>query len=608
MLVTLWCLTHRYQGLGGDAELYAVQAWARIHSNLFQDLFLRHTSQDTYTVFSPFYAWCIGLVGLRNAELVLTIVFKVWFFAASALLARRLFGRDVAVLAVAVLMITVGAYGAYGVFHYAEDWVTARSPAEALVITALVLHFRGLRRTALLIACAAMLVHPLMALPGVLVLLCLGSSLRIGTIGALAGVLASLGVALWAIRHPSGYFLAPMDADWLQVVRERSQFLFPELWSPADWAENARPFLSLTLSAIALHDARLRKLCASAMLVGAAGLAVALIASLVGPVSVLLQGQAWRWPWVTVFTGILFLAPTLLALWRDEHIGICATILVVAAWTLPAIGGSACLTAALLLALRRDRIGARPALYLRWGAVGLGAVVVAWQIRTQWVLWPRPTRTATEPLPMALMRQILGLQILCGMLVGLLHQWIGTRRSRSSLAVICGALFAMSAFSLPAVLHDGGRNGTAAEVAEFADWRGVIPPDGNVFVVPAHNSPAFAWFTLQRPSYLTVDQSSGVVFSRETALEVRRRSEVLLPMQEPDWKLLSNMRKARSASGAANPPARPLTGERLVALCKDPQLAFIVAREYVGFDPLRHTQPGAWKDWNLYDCRRARSE
>ena len=146
MLVTLWCLTHRYQGLGGDAELYAVQAWARIHSNLFQDLFLRHTSQDTYTLFSPFYAWCIGLVGLRNAELALTIVFKVWFFAASALLARRLFGREVAVLAVAVLMITVGAYGAYGVFHYAEDWVTARSPAEALVITALVLHFRGLRK------------------------------------------------------------------------------------------------------------------------------------------------------------------------------------------------------------------------------------------------------------------------------------------------------------------------------------------------------------------------------------------------------------------------------------------------------------------------------
>ena len=91
-----------------------------------------------------------------------------------------------------------------------------------------------------------------MALPGVLVLLCLGSSLRIGTIGALAGVLASLGIALWSILHPSGYFFAPMDADWLQVVRERSQFLFPELWSPADWAENARPFLSLTIGAMAL--------------------------------------------------------------------------------------------------------------------------------------------------------------------------------------------------------------------------------------------------------------------------------------------------------------------------------------------------------------------
>jgi hypothetical protein len=137
----------------------------------------------------------------------------------------------------------------------------------------------------------------------------------------------------------------------------------------------------------------------------------------------------------------------------------------------------------------------------------------------------------------------------------------------------------------------------------FSDWRSAIPPDSNVFVVPAHNSATFAWFTLERPSYLTVDQSSGVVFSRATALEVRRRSDVLLPLQDPDWRLLSNMHKLHSG-GTSSGFSNPLTRDRLIGLCSDPQLNFVVAREDVGFEPIRHARSGIWKDWSLYDCRR----
>ena len=133
-----------------------------------------------------------------------------------------------------------------------------------------------------------------------------------------------------------------------------------------------------------------------------------------------------------------------------------------------------------------------------------------------------------------------------------------------------------------------------------------IPPDSNVFVVPAHNSAAFAWFTLERPSYLTVDQSSGVVFSRATALEVRRRSQVLLPLMDPDWTLLSNMRRSHGGAAASSSP-RALTRERFIKLCSDPELNFVVAKENIGFEPIRHTPPGNWRDWYLYDCRQAHS-
>ena len=126
-------MTHRYEGLGGDAALYAMQALARIHSNLRNDLFLRNTSQDSYTLFSWFYAWWIGLLGLRTAALSLAIAFKAWFFAGAWMLASDLSNRQTAFLTVGFLIITAGAYGAYGVFHYAEDWLTARSLAEPMV-------------------------------------------------------------------------------------------------------------------------------------------------------------------------------------------------------------------------------------------------------------------------------------------------------------------------------------------------------------------------------------------------------------------------------------------------------------------------------------------
>jgi len=597
MLVVLWSAMHHYKGLGGDAELYAVQALSRIHANLGNDLFLRNASQDTYTVFSPLYAWWIGVLGLRHAALTLAVAFKVWFFAAAWAMARDLFDNRTAFLAVGMLIIAPAAYGAYGVFHYAEDWLTARSLGEALVITAFALHFRGLQSAGLLVACGAMFVHPLMALPGVLVLGSLWAPPRASAIGAAAAVLATLAGALYAVRtSATTHFLAIMNAEWLEVVRERSQFLFPQLWSVPDWQLNARPFLSLALSAMVIDDPRVRKLCISAMLVGAAGLAVALIAGFIGPVAVLVQGQAWRWVWVTVFASVLLWVPTALRMWRDRRCGPLCMILMLSAWTIPAVDGASCMACALILWLGRDRIDVRAAMVLRWAGMAVALLIAGWVIKTFW--------SAAQSRPS---EQILGMGIVSVLAVGSLGFWISARRSWIELWAGGGALLTLAVLTLPAALRDSGKDGTAAAIEEFADWRSVIPPDSNVFVVPARIAPTFAWFTLERPSYLTVDQSSGVVFSPATALEVRRRSQVLLPLMDPDWRILSNMRKAHSSTSTSSSASRPVTRERLASLCTDPQLDFVVAKENVGFDPIPHARPGAWRDWNLYDCRRIRS-
>lgn len=608
MLAALWALSHHYQGFARDGELYAVQAMARLHPALGADVYLANTSQDRYTVFSRIYASVIAACGLRSAALLLFVLCTVWFLSAAWALAREVSDKEQAWLAVIMLIVTTGLYGAYGVFHYSENYLTARNLAEALIVTALAAHFRGSRRLALAVAVAALFIHPLMALPGLVLLICLWLPIRHAAVAAAAGILATLGLACAAAARPgSAPLLAIMDADWLEVVRERSQFVFLKYWNPGDWEMHARPFLCLTLSALVFEDDRVRRLCLSAMLVGAAGLAVALIAGTVGPVAILLQGQAWRWFWVTGFTAVLLLAPTAVRAWRDEKCGpLCAT-LIISAWTFAAVHGIALAAIAVLLWPLRSRIERRTGTLLKWAAYALMAVILAWVVANSWSVISSPrVVTGSESLLADRIRSVLGLQVPAVLLFGFYWHWIRTRRSLWGPALSAALLAASLALILPQALQWTQRPGSRAEIEEFADWRNAIPASSNVLIVPAGNSAQFVWFTLERPSYLTVDQSAGVIFSRATALEVRRRSEVLLPIAKPDWQILSQITQEEHGKKLED-LTRPLTAGSLAAICRDPQLGFVVAKESLAFDPIRHPHAGVWKDWNLYDCRRVRS-
>jgi hypothetical protein len=429
-------------------------------------------------------------------------------------------------------------------------------------------------------------------------------------IAAIVGVLTVLAVAIMALTLPVvARGLTVMDSTWLEVVRERSHFLFLQLWSTSDWELNARPFVCLTITALAIEDERIRKLSVGALLVGAAGLAVALIASEIAPIALLIQGQAWRWVWITDFISILLLAPTVLQVWRDEKCGPICAILLVSGWTFAAIDGTLCVSAALIVWLARAHLTARTAIFLRFAAYGAAIVIVAWTLANSWTIATSASaESGRESLLLARIRNIVGLQIPAVSMIGILWHWIRTSRSMTIPAVVASVLFATAIYILPKSFTEVAPVGSAAQVAEFADWRNAIPETSSVFIADKYDSGSFVWFTLGRPNYLSIDQSAGVVFSRATALEIRRRSEVLRPLMDPDWKRLSLLRQ--SYSGAQQKKAshyRPLTAQALLGVCSDPQLGFVIAQETVGFDAIRHTHAGPWKDWNLYDCQRVRT-
>jgi hypothetical protein len=609
MLVTLWLLMHGYHGLTGDGQIYAFQAFARLHPQFTADLYLQNTSQDQFTLFSPLYAWCISLLGLESAARLLTLVFTVWFLAAAWSFASAVTGRDAAWLAVAFLLIAAGDYGASGVFRILDPFLTARLPAEALIITAMGCHVHGMKRLGLLLALGALLIHPLMALPGLFLVVCLWLPVRVSVVGGIGVVFATLVMAVVVINLPTAsHGLTVMDAPWLDVVRERSQFLFLQLWSIHDWNINAQPFISLGFTAVAVANERIRKLCTAAALVGAAGLAMAFIGGFIGPVAILVQGQAWRWVWIVVFIAAALVPFTALQVWRDEKCGPLCSLLLVSGWTLPGANGLVCVSLALTVWLIRAQISSRLAPYFRWVSAALGVAIAVWISTKFWAIVSPPTPpSGRAPLGVVQVQNMFELKIPAVLLGALV--WWGIRPSRTTWVpmLLFTMLIALSICAFPAAFKQPRTLAAAADIHEFADWANAIPPISTVLVAPSHDVGAFVWFTLGRPNYLALDQSAGVVYSRATALEVRRRSDVLLPLMDPNWKILTGLR-AKSGSGRKNEATtRPLTPENLIQVCADPQLGFVISPEKVGFDPVRHEHTGAWKDWNLYDCRKVRS-
>jgi hypothetical protein len=605
-LIVLWLLMHGYQGFAGDAQIYAFQALARIRTALSSDLYLQFSSQDRFTIFSPFYALFISWIGLDSAARLLTLFFTAVFFIGAWSLAAAISNRRAAWLAVAFLMIVSGDYGASGVFRLSEQYLTARLPAEALVIVAFACHLRGMRGLALLIAIAAVPVHPLMALPGLLLLGCLSLPIRISLIGATVGAILALGIALAAAAVPAiAHVFVVMDKEWLEVVRERSQFLFPKLWLIRDWSINARPFAYLIFMTTAREDDRIRRICTAGLVVGIVGIGLALIADFIQPLAILVQGQPWRWVWITCLISVLMLPETVLHVWRDEKCGPLCGVLLICGWIVSAVGGIVCVFLALTFWLLRAHISNRAIPYLRCMAIVGGITVVAWADGSSWASVASTLTSGDNELnAFTKIRNAIGVKVSAASLFVLFWWWL--RRARALWASI-GAfvvLLVSSMCIISASFNQARLVGSQSDIEEFSDWRSAMPEASTVFVAPTRDVGSFVWFTLGRPNYLALDQSAGVVFSRQTAMEVRRRSEVLLPLTDPTWKILSGIRDASYHRRKA--PTRPLTAQTLAQVCDDPQLGFVVSPQNVGFDPMRHAHPGAWKDWYLYNCAHVR--
>ena len=532
-MVAFWALQHPYSGLINDAVLYALAALARIHpESLGHDIFLSQGSQDHFTLFSPILAPLIRLLGVAPAAAVVTFVGQVALFGSCLLLARRLMSPALSVLAVALLICLPANYGAEHRFIFSEAAMTPRVICEALVIAAL---SGALARRYLLCALAmlgAMLLHPLMAVAGLVFLFLMFAGERRPALAVTLLAIAFGGFCLVSWVVPVGP-LAHLDGQWYAMLHGRLKYAFPSLWPVADWGHATVPLGTLVVGALAADQPLIRSLSRATALTGVLGLIFSLLGSDLLHIVLSAQVQTWRWLWLSTVVAILLIPVIATSCWKSGPAGRATCLLLAAAWTcadekfapvvsLAAIG--VCAAGPVLSERHRRMIlsGTIPVALLcllvfaaSWATeIRKAPFGPATALAYNWSVFLGTSRIGT----------LHGAEIVPAALVSLL--WWGASRGRpvSGALVLCCGIALCMAFVPAGWSRWTSLFPTPQLSAQFTSWRREIPPTAQVLAPGVPNIP---WFLLERPSYWSLRQMAGVLFSKSTALELLRRETAI---------------------------------------------------------------------------------
>jgi hypothetical protein len=594
-----WALAHGYGGLRHDTTLYTLQALAHEYpGDLSNDVFLRFGSQDQYTLFGSLYALVIGPLGVEPAAAVLTFTSQLALILGAALLLNRVAPtRALMALGVSVLIAIPGFYGADRIFSCIEPFLTPRMGAEALVLAGLSAAWSERPKLAWGLVATGMLIHPVMAAAGLTALGWFYFGIRRPgpTLLLLGGGL----LLLWggAGILPNGRW-GSFDPEWLAIVRARVPYVFLAHESLDDWGRAAVPLATLVIGAIVLVEHRARLLSQVALGTALTGLMLSLVACDLAKLVLFTQLQPWRWQWLGVVTAALLLPAIAAAAWRRSDAGRIAMALLAAAWLFGSDESALLTAAAAVAALALDRYAAHPGAHPRvrllvYGAVGL--VLIALVNRTAANLLFLEVHYADPQIPLWI-REMSNLTSdgSLPVVLGLLATWlIGRRRGTAALAF----LGVLAAATCVALFPDVWRRWTQQRfptplVAQFAPWRALIPGGAAVFWSEA---PLETWVLLQRPSYISVAQASGVLFSRASALEIQQRAQTLSSVVPTSAYL------DFSGNGAGTGPS----AEQLERACATSAFEFLVTGARLSWQPVAQLPAAVWHSsggLRLYRC------
>jgi hypothetical protein len=564
-----WLAARPYDGIWHDAVLYTAQALSRLHPEFYaNDLFFRYGSQDSFTIFPAFHAAAIKLFGIEGAALIVTLVGKVlWFSALVWFLASILRGRAYW-LGLALVASYNPYFDSHGVFSWGETFVTSRLYAEAFVLAALALAFRRLWVLAGAVLMLAVLLHPLVAIVGIL----LTGLLLLMSVGWSRNSLLLLSLLLCALSLPVILGISPFDRllttydeIWLSQIQSRNAYVFLETWEYAAFSRIGLVAVILFASVYVTTSEMQRRLSIAALVALFLLLAAAWVGGSVLYNVLLTQLQLWRGLWLIQLVAWGLAANVLLALVNGNGPERLLAVLLVSAFLLEGVASGVIAFGALLLYFVLIRYQPEWKLGLLTVLVLGGVLLLSLLFRIALLTitadeWETTSRSGWlvfffSPL------------FLIGM-VSLLV-WHIAGGNKYEVWVIGACLFYFSMCLL--VFFASNPSPPKVDQQELTTLRQIIPSEAAVY---RPGGLAYVWFLLQRSSYASGLQTAGVLFSRETANEASRRQQLLWSLGfsdgNPYW---LGMREA-SEMLSRKPQYRPAQ-ETIDLLCADRELGYL---------------------------------
>jgi hypothetical protein len=600
----VWLIAHPYFGVWHDSVLYTVQALHRLRPDIWEgDLFFRYGSQDQFTVFSTIHAWLLDVVGIQGSALLLTIVGKIlWFAALSYFVAGYLRGFPFW-LGLVVLASYSPIYDGNQIFSYGESFATGRLYAEVLSLFALGLMVRGRERGGIAMAMAALLLHPLMALPGLAAVALL--SRNFGKPLALAGLAGTATVVVLGLVgiEPFSRLFARFDPLWLEIIEKRVPYIFLENWSDEAFGRLALLVTLLLICRRMLREQTVGRLADRMLMLGFGCLTLAWLGSSMLNDVLITQLQLWRGLWIVQIVALSLLGPLTVLLWGRRAID---RILLICLWSalllkgLP-VGVMTLASLSLWWILDRKAPNWQPT-RLIWAAILLlplvAVVFAAGSIQNTAIV---RHKLIDRPFwAIALCDPLLAVPILGG-LVLLASRYARIGATVAGLAGIVTLVAGMMTWDVRYRYYSWDDYAAAAQPLQA-----IIPVGSTVYWL---GSAEPTWFWLRRAHYVSKQHTVGALFSRKTAMLIDYRQSRLLEQKIEDGYPNWQQRYRDSLPPGEMEDLHP--GMKVaVYLCQDSELDFLVLPENKEFDGIayRFTYPADDLPHDLLDCRRLHPE
>lgn len=531
LLVTLALLVGRlpYRGVRHDGILYFGQALAHLNPAwATSDLYFAHGSQDRYSVFSRLVSLLMARIDPALVDMGLLLSAWALFLAALFGLTRGLEPRQ-RWLGILAVVSASHFYGTSRVFAFLEPFVTARTWAEPVALLALVGLLRGrLLLAGLALACSTML-HPLVAVPMGIVFFAYLVSLDRRWAWLLALVLPALGLAAAGLAPFAG-LLKTYDDTWMTGVAWANSLVFISTWHLTD-------FVAAVCSAAVLWLASRKRTTPFARL----GRAVVIAAPVVCLISfvgadllrdvLVTQLQLWRILWILDVLALLSLPEVLAQQWHKGATGRLAAVAIFVAvfvtdswlgtgWIVLAWAGLALFISARRIEVKRSILAL--AMWATW-LVGLALTMLeSFGATSQLAMHAQGMAIGTSTsIPFTL--PILTLPVALGLILA----WERGGAYRIASGVPAGVL-------LVAAVAGWDQRPAWARYLESArpgqhPFAAIIPPGAQVYW---SEDVLATWVLLQRPSFVSVNQTSGLLFNRETTLDALPRAPVVQELQK----------------------------------------------------------------------------